>query len=292
MAKLTSEDWSFIDGTSAKDSNPNYLCVITCNSLNISLTANMPQDFSIDLGAQYEEAMAQAVASNSTIAELTSKARLAGIQLTTQALTAQVWQGSTDVTFSIPLVFQIENDENTDILKPLMDLYTLVLPDDTDGGFLKAPGPSLSPELLGKAVGQFTSGVINSVVAAGGALDAVQDKVTEVISGTLSNYIPGVQQIKAPTAATADHTEANKVASSAKGSGPKNPLISAVKNNISLTLGNYMHFDSVVITNVSQTHQVQPVASGTMSRVDVQVTFKTFFAPTRSDIKNIFGKRG
>lgn len=281
---LTTDSWNFLDtsGGDNKDKNPNYLAVITCTGLNIQITANLPQDFSIDIGAQYEEAVAQMVASNQIVSELATGARMAGVQLVTQALTAQVWQGSTEISFSLPLSFQVSTDEYEDVLKPLSDLYRLSLPDEvTEGGFLKAPGPSLSVELLKKSTGAFTSGLMNTAVGSdvSKAVSAAKDKVSSTLDGVVSLFSSGSKTASAPGA--------SKV-TSPQSEGQKGSLASAITNNISLTLGQYMHFDSVVITNVGQTHHVQPLENGTMSRVDVTVNFKTFFVPTQKDIKTIF----
>lgn len=284
---LTTTSWEFLDtsGGDNKDQNPNYHCLITCSDMNIQIKANLPQDFAISIGAQYEEALAQAMNSSSVVSELAGKARLAGVQLVTQALTAQVWQGSTEISFSLPLTLQVNNDETTDVLKPLSDLYTLCLPDEvTSGGFLKAPGPTLSVELLKKSTGAFVSGVMN--VAGEGAKDALtslKDSATSFVNKALPNQY----QLSTSDSKSADAPGKSNVQDPTS-EGQSASLSSAIKNNISLTIGQYMHFDSVVITNVDQTHHVQPLENGTMSRVDVTVTFKTFFVPTRKDIGKIF----
>jgi hypothetical protein len=294
---LTTDEWKFLDtsGGDNKDTNPNYLCVILCGDLGIKIKANLPQDFNIDIGAQYEEAIAQAMSSNQIVSELSSKARLAGVQLVTQALTAQVWQGSTEISFSLPLSFQVHKDEYEEVIKPLSDLYRLSLPGEaTDGGFLTAPGPSLSAELMKKSIGAFTTGVVNVAKESGGATELVGKALGGVQNLVGSAYdigrsaVSGAVKLVAPNSGSAGAAGANNVATAPMGEGQKAPLSSAITNNISLALGQYMHFDSVVITNVGQTHHVQPLDNGTMSRVDVTVTFKTFFVPTQKDIKTIF----
>lgn len=293
---LTTTSWEFLDtsGGDNKDQNPNYHCLITCSDMNIQIKANLPQDFAISIGAQYEEALAQAMNSSSVVSELAGKARLAGVQLVTQALTAQVWQGSTEINFSLPLTLQVNNDETTDVLKPLSDLYTLCLPDEvTSGGFLKAPGPTLSVELLKKSTGAFASGVMNvakdsdTVKAVGNLVTDAQNIGQKVVSGVTSLFKSNERQLSTSESKSADAPGKSNVQDPTSEGQPAS-LSSAIKNNISLTIGQYMHFDSVVITNVDQTHHVQPLENGTLSRVDVTVTFKTFFVPTRKDIGKIF----
>lgn len=274
---LTTQSWEFLDtsGGDNKDTNQNYICIIACTDLGIMLKANLPQEFMIDIGASYEEAIAQAVSSSSIVSELSGKAKMMGVQLVTQALTAQIWQGSTEISFSLPLSFQVNSDEMADLLTPLSQLYTLTLPDETVGGLLKAPGPSLDPSKVASAVGALTSGALNS------AMDSVSTNFSD-----LANRVSG-GRVGTALADSSKATAGAPPSSSADG-GVKTTLLSAIKNNISLTLGQYMYFESVVITSVGQTHFVQPLENGTMSRVDVTVGFKTFFVPTQKDIQKMF----
>lgn len=277
---LTSQDWTFVNDGRPKV-NPNYLCIIQCTERKISVTANLPQSYQIDIGANYEEAFSQGLQNTSSIAAIGPKLRALGLQTTTQALTAQIWQGSTEFMFSLPLVFQAEEDEQSDILRKLTDLYRLTLPDEAfSNGLLSAPGPRLDPKEILKSVGSAATGVVNS------PLSSVANSVQEELSGLykqLKGFVSGPEE-KASSAINST----SSAQTSPSNRGLSNPLLAAIKNNISLTIGNYMKLDSVVITNVSQNHMVQPLVSGTMSRVEVTVGFKTFFTPTQKDIPNIF----
>lgn len=278
---LSTTDWLFDDSDSSeRDSNKNYHCVITSAELG-TITAFLPQDFTLDIAAQYEESLAQAA--NSKSSELSGLARMGGVQLVTQALTAQVWQGSGEMTFSLPLIFQVEDDEQKDLLIPLSKLYQLTLPGELPNGLLKAPGPTLNYKLLTQSVGAFVSGSIN---IAKDAISAGADNLTEG-ARDLDKYL-GTNVLQPANGGSADKQGGNQKQANPQSAGQPPDMKSCIDNNISLDIGNYMHFDSVVIMGVSQTHHVQPLETGTMSRVDVQVTFKTFFIPTKRDIPSMF----
>lgn len=271
---LTQDAWMFDHNGSSKDQNPNYLCTITCTDQNITLVASLPQEFTTDLSVTYEEAFSQAVNNTPIISQLNGWAKAAGIQLTTQALTAKVWQGSSDFSFSLPLVFQAIDDEYKDVIDKIEQLYKLTLPDELfSNGFLTAPGPRLDPELLLSNMGDIARQSVDDI-------KGIYSKREELLkSGSVKGAIFGSDSKAAGTKTT---TNSNRQ------QGAKRPLVSSVKNNISLQLGNYMFFESVVITNVSLTHQVQPLASGVMSQVQATVNFQTFYTPVKADIARIF----
>jgi hypothetical protein len=255
---LTSEAWLFENDGGSKDNNPNYLCTITCTDQNIQLVANLPQEYTTDISANYDSSFSQAIENLPIVGGLASKARMLGVQLTTQALTAKVWQGSSEITFTLPLIFQAIDNEYKDVLDKLQDLYRLTLPDELfSNGFLTAPGPRLDPVLVAKNIGDVTSQIREDVVAQLGS--------------------PTSSAVGSPRGANSNAKQ-----------GAKRPLISSVKNNISLQIGNYQYYESVVINNLGQTHFVQPLASGVMSQVAVMVTFTTFFTPVKADISRIF----
>lgn len=249
--------------------NPNYLAVISCNDKNITVTANLPQEFAMDVGASYEEAFSQGLSGllngGGMISDIAGKSmKMLGLQLTTKALTAQVWQGSTEISFSLPLVFQVESDSEADIQKPLRDLYSLVLPEEKEsGGLLEAPGPRVDLERLKQQ-----------------ALNLLETgkKVGSGLSSAYSNNqgnLGGMAQ----------------EGQAAVGSGLRsfsNAFLASVKNNISLSIGDRMLFKSVVITSVAQNFSVQPLEDGVFQRVECTVGFKTFYVLTQQDMPDLF----
>lgn len=255
---LTSDAWAFENKGASKDTNPNYLCTITCTDQNIQLVASLPQEYTTDITADYQPIFAQLLENNIAGGAI-NIARAMGVQLTTQALTAKMWQGSSDITFTLPLVFQAINDEYVDVLDKLEALYQLTVPDELfANGFLVAPGPRIDPELVKRNLG---------------------DIVTQV-----GQDAEAFLRSSSDSAASSRSVQRN----SSRDNGARRPLISSIKNNISLQIGNYQYYESVVITNINQNHSVQPLDSGVMSHVAVNVTFSTFVTPVKADIARIF----
>ena len=266
---LSTKDWLFKEtNAETKRINPNYLCVITCQDQNVQITANLPQDFQTSTRANYESSFSQLV-SNNINSKFGDAAKAFGMQLTTKALSAQVWQGSTEFVFNLPLVFHAIDDEYNDVTAKLMDLHRLTLPDENAVGLLTSPGPRLNPRRVAEELASA------SIDAARAAQKAISSGVGQAI-GRLKNSNQG----------SADNTSSDE-----KGSAPtsqRRPLISCVDNNISLAIGRYMYFESVVIEGIDVSHKVRPLASGDMGMAEVQVSFKTFYQPTKSDINTIF----
>src|SRR6478736_9543570 len=84
-----------------------YKAFIVCQEQGILVEAWLPEQVNVDINANYEAPYAQGLAS-SVSEKLGSLARFAGLSMTTQALTIQVWQGGSYIQFSLPLVFQAE----------------------------------------------------------------------------------------------------------------------------------------------------------------------------------------
>lgn len=60
------------------------------------------------------------------------------------------------------------------------------------------------------------------------------------------------------------------------------------KNEITLDIGNFIRFDSVVIENVNHVFDAHFISSGLPTSARVDVSFKTFVAPVKNDIDRIF----
>jgi hypothetical protein len=201
-----------------------------------------------------------------------------GYSMTTKILSAKVWQGTSETSFSLDLIFQAETDEITEVLEPIIKLHLLTTPrSDSEFGILRAPGPRFN-------AADSLSGLIDNIgAAAGSSLDAVTGAVKSVWDnkGSLTNAIKsGVDSFV---------SNASNAASSMS-SG----LAKGVTNQISLQIGKFMLFESVIIKDVSVSYDLQPVgtdykvSTGNMQRAQVQVQFETFFNLTADDIAKIW----
>lgn len=253
--------------------NMNYKAMILCQDQGISVVASLPENFTFDVGAQYEAPFSQGLnsAAGDTIG---GAARAIGISLTSQAFTAQIWQGSTDIELSLELQFQTEDDPIRDVQEPILDLLRLVMPrtrGNVSGGLFESPGPHIDYDTLranyAKAnpqkgdiglmdLGQgLFSGLVDTAKKALG--DASKGNLMDAINGPLSEL--------------------------------NNVLMSSVKNKISIYIGNYMYFSSVVITDVQQTYTSQFDDEFNLPmHATVAVRFRPFVMPTQNDLRSIF----
>lgn len=252
---IFSDAWTYVDNVPDPRESDFYRCIIVCPERNINITANLPAEYQLDFGSSYDSPFTQSVSSNA-YAGAKNGAGAFGFQFATKAMTAKIWQAGNEANFTIPLVFQIESDPYNDVVKPLADLYSLVLPSVSGVlGMLKAPGPVLDPDRMAQHLKD--------------AASAGADKLYDAASDTWNGK------------------GAAESASNLSGD-PTAWLLASVKNNCYLYIGHHQFFSSVVLTNVSQTTSVLPhYSTGVMSRVEVNVTFSTLWIPTQEDIKDL-----
>lgn len=296
---LTSD--RFVMGRPLSQQNPHYNCYIIPLDRGMDpIIAHLPEEYALALGASYQAPFAQGP--KDLHAHVGPVASAFGVQFVNKAMTMQLWQGSNDMEFTIPLILQVESDPNKDVLKPLSALYELMLPrENTPGGLMTSPGPYLDLEALKQSIrGQQTVNKVASEVlwnseegkssvlgsAATGATTTGWAAVTGAAStiGEASMSDATADTIGAAGEAIRNTYNAGNNALAAM----SNSITSAIKYNIMLMIGEFQLFPSVVITNVQQTTKVRPdYITGTMTRIEVAVTFKTFYTPTNLDLPNL-----
>lgn len=255
---------------------PEYTLILHSSDLNITVVGNLPETFSFDVASQYEAPFSQGFRVSDTV---NNGLRILGLSLTNQAMTSQIWQGTSEVQFTIPMVLQAVNNEYDDVLKPLKDLLSLALPSVAqEGGLLISPGPRINLEKLAQRGGEGLTSFGQAVVG----------HSTNLTSG-LGDVITGGREGLQSYAQTANRTRSRVDATSAAMS---REIDAATENRISLKIGRYMTLDSVVVLSVSTTAHLQPLPNGTPQRTEVQVTFKTFKLPTSNDLDRMFNYDG
>jgi len=260
------------------ETNPHYMCYIIPLDRGMDpIIAHLPEEYDLSLGGSYQAPFAQGP--KDLHAHVGPAASAFGLQFANKAMTAQLWQGSNEVEFTIPLILQLETNPNTDILKPLSALYELVLPrEEVAGGLLTSPGPHLDLDLLKE------SAVALGDSAAEYAKEAWENFGTPTKSTTTSVGDPSTGALNRAGEAVKNAANATNNAIGAV----SNSVTAAIKYNIALMIGQFQFFPSVVITNVSQNTKVRPYwRTGTMSRVAVSVTFRTFYTPTNRDLPSL-----
>lgn len=234
----------------------------------ILVEAWLPETVGMDVTANYDAPFAQGIA-NMLPENVGALARFLGMSLTTQAFTAQVWQGGAFIEFQIPFIFQAETSAANEVMKPIKDLLKLTMPKDpSGGGLLEAPGPTIDIKKL----------------AASGASSEVFSNLSGGLS--VSNMKDAYKELKGDTfgalANLKDKAQENIARPLSKA------IVNSIKNNISLYIGNFIYLPSVVITDVSPTFDVMVGPDNNPLRATVNVSFRTFFIPTQNDIDGMF----
>lgn len=200
--------------------NGNYKVIITHNGPGVIVEAWIPETFQVAVTSQFNQPFGQGI-SNSTIGQAAKT--LAGRALTSQSMTAQVWEGSQPIELTLEIELIAEKDPQAEVLNKVKNLLKMVMPSKAGGTLLKPPGPKYA--------------------------DIVDWKAFEPTKGRAAGGTEG---------------------------------------NISIDIGNFMLFDSVVIESVNTTFHSMMHSSGIPLRATVAVTFKTFFVPVAEDINTLF----
>ncbi len=269
-----------------KITNPDYIVTIkqaqdtqNPNKGAASIVAPLAETFSWDTSNSYEAPFAQGMLDKGGWA---TAAAAMGIRLTTQAMTAQLWQGASESTLTIDLEFQTESDSIADVLNPVIALKKLAAPAVSSSGLLQSPGPQLNLEDLGQLAKSAATTVATEglrVAKIAGDFIGATNVVAKVMNG--QNAV-----------LNADQQSANPVNNGNNGMGGAAYWKKAVRNQVSIKIGTYAFFDSVVILNVQETWSNQMDArTGTPLHAKVSVQFKPMFLVTQDDIDQILKAR-
>jgi hypothetical protein len=263
-----------------------YIVTIQQNSNpTIVIEAPIPDSFAFDVGATYEQMLPQGFTSNTVV---NAAAALTGTRLAVQALTAQLWAGNTDSELSMELEFHTETDPYYDVRTPIVNLLKLTMPTiDTKSGFLGSPGPQIDFAKagtifsdagtslgagLGGVVGSFSS-IVQNVLGIAPKPSSMTDTNAQVVDGSNNSTAKALQQN--PNLGSAKYWN------------------TMIKNKISISIGNYLYFDSVVITRVSQTFASNfDAQTGLPHNVRVAVAFKPLFMLAQEDLDTLFVNPG
>lgn len=248
----------------------------------VVVTAPMPESFSMDTAASYETALPQSFTNNNAINLVGS---VFGTRMAVQALTAQLWKGNSETDLNLMLEFQTEVDPVADVRNPIVNLLKMTMPSTSSStGLLTSPGPQLDLNQLGGIAVDFLKTSGNSALT---VASAAGNKLLSAFGA------PNVQVGQLNNTSTSSNDGAN---STIPATNQKNPSLgtaaywkSRVKNPISITLGNHMRFDSVVITHVNQTYASDfDSLTNLPHHCVVQISFRPLFMLTQQDLDDIF----
>lgn len=254
-----------------------------------NITAPIPESVNFELNAEYTMPFPQSIGDNSKLIRMGSQ--LMGMKLAVQALTAQLWAGSTTGDLSFALEFFTESDPETDVRQPVLNLMKLVTPSISQEGLMFSPGPQLDFTQLG-------------AIAVDGAKNFITDLGTVGLSAFKAAKNVGVgayNQLtgKTPTTGTMSSGETQTASSTSafsSGALKQNPQLGTaeywknqVTNRIQIRLGNYLFFDNVVVTHIGNVFTSNfDAQTGLPHHVVVQVNFRPMFTLTQEDLDNVF----
>lgn len=249
--------------------NPAY--TVTIMSVNdspdrkpILIQAPMPETFMYDASVMYEAPFAQGLTGNDKIDAF---ARLGSMKLSMHVLTAQLWLGSSDTELGFELEFHAERDPVREVRDPILSLLKLATPGINKLGFLDSPGPHFDMEIVSDLMSYASQ----------------EQQIPEGVQGEVSQ-----QQMTDTNRAVVQGS--GNTSSSAPNRTPTEYVKSKVKNQISIRMGKFAFFDSVVITNVQKTYESQfDAITGLPFYAKVAVRFKPLFMVTQADLDKIFG---
>lgn len=268
--------------------NPDYLIIIKQvpdpskpGVAGPTVTAPLPESFAYDTASEYATPFAQGMLGSGNAATALSSL---GIRLTTQAMTAQLWQGATENDLGLELDFQTYDDPDADVRQPVLTLLKLAAASvDSATGLLKSPGPRISLEDTAKIASSSGSTLLTEAKQVGGALGSILG-----ISGSIRTD----KGLNGPNSNLNSNQQANSPPTTQNGLGGAQYWKSVVRNQISVQIGRYAFFDSVVILTAQETWSNQIDArTGLPLHAKVSIRFKPLFLVTQDDLDQIFARR-
>lgn len=246
-----------------------------------TVQAPLPETLAYDTASEYATPFAQGLLSQGGLAQALSAA---GTRITTQAMTAQLWQGATENDIGLELDFQTYDDPDKDVRQPVLTLLKMAAASiDEATGLLQSPGPRISLEDTGRILGHAASQLGNSVkqgLNAGAAAAGIEGRLntTRVMNAQTDNLN--------------SNQKANTSPAVENGLGGAAYWKRLVRNQISIQIGRYALFDSVVILNVQETksHQID-ARTGLPLHSRVSIRFRPLFLVTQQDLEQIFARR-
>lgn len=242
--------------------NSNFFYYRITSSKNGQFKSKLPSSLSMQLSSKFSslvEGKLGIVSSINKLLQAGSAISGSTISLNTKYTTAQIWEGSSPVSISLPIELNAFNDVDEEVIMPMFILGSMVLPrEGTEkagstgaifNSLLRAPGPSpidIQNDALVKSV--VNSGIIQK--AKSWASDMIKDT-------SVGNLLSGLSDLQA------------------KDGG----------DNITVEIGSFLRFTRCIITDVKWDFDLTRLLSGSGKPLSVKgnVTFKTSYAMTTQD---------
>lgn len=268
----------------------------------VMIQAPMPESFMYDAAAQYAAPFTGGLTGNQMIDTILRVGVAA--RLVTQSLTAQFWQGSTETELGLEIEFQAEQDPDKEVRQQVLKLLRLTTPSTMRGNLLTSPGPKFGKEFLDQIINdgkQFFTELYSEASAAAGVTTTpsggatAPGGATPLVAGA-SNPNIGPGQLKTCGMDDPAFSVTNGSQTSAQSANPSDKpdfgtsdyFNQYISDRISIKIGNYALFNSVVVTNVQTTFESQFDQYGMPHYARVAIRFKPLFMVVQKDLDRIF----
>lgn len=249
---------------------------------NVVFTAWLPEEFNYSMSSNYE-APFQPLLQNSWVGVAQ---KLMGANLMTPLMTAQLWSGSETPEFSVQVQLEAESSTAQDVKAKFLRLLQLVTPYTNSYGMMLSPGPRVDVKKVLERAAASSSTISSGFDTINSALNLVMDDNHQNLLPTSGSGVKtqnGGRMIDSSESVMSEKSDVFSTASYI--SGPD----ALVSNQISISIGRYLYFPSVVITNVNSTllHCIDGTTGWPMSAT-IDISFRPLFMPVVNDYKNMF----
>lgn len=268
--------------------NPAYTAVIRkinkdgSGIKNLAVYCNLSEQFMYDSSAEYEPAFGNMFGGG-----FLKALNVFGTKPLWQAMTAQVWSGTSSDDITLKFIFQAETDAYRDVTLPVYQLESLVAAGTNKIGMLTAPVGGIDfQKVLGyikTAVQQYNDGQPVTGVAAQQAGVLAQPQSFAAQQPMKSGTNPAQNQNG--TLGSVNKSQKNPQPAQF---GTRAWLESMMGSQVSIDIGTQITFDNIVPLNVSKTVYTQPDSRGYMQYCEVDFRFRPMFLVTRDDLGRIF----
>lgn len=123
--------------------------------------AYVPETFQLSVNSAFGQPFGQGL-NNSTIGTLS---KIWGVALTSQSMTAQIWEGTQPIEITLELELVAESSPKNEVLEPIKKLLAMTMPSrGAAGSLLEPPGPKYKDIMIWKAFGGKGPGGINKQI--------------------------------------------------------------------------------------------------------------------------------
>lgn len=229
--------------------------------------AFLPEEVSMDLSSVFATPFADASSFRDN-GFVSKTIRGLGVSGLTKEMSLKVWESSEGLTISVPVIL-IAGEEiagtNYPAIRPqILNLLKMCVPREKGSIFLDPPGPIIDPNVTD-------------------IWQSAKDAAATVLGANLKVQINDAGSPSAPAETNPDGLR-ERIADAKQGMAK---ALTQVKNKIDVKIGNFLHFDNVVVNSVSQTYETLFDIHGAPIKCMVNLSFTTFFTPTVEDMEKI-----